>query len=343
MDKGAAIKTFFLIIGIALGLGLGAAWYMTAGPAGHITLETASPRRGQAVEAVYATGTVEATVMLPIAPRVTARLMELNADEGHDVQEGDVMARLEDSDLQKSLDELRARAAFLQKDYDRKDALARSGYETKASLDKAQSELDAIRASIARVEAETSYTRLLAPANGKVIRRDGEIGQMIPANQTVFWLSCCAPLRISAEVDEEDIARVKPGQDVLIRADAFAERTFEGKVLSITPKGDPVARSYRVRVSLSPDTPLQIGMTAENNIIISEKPDALLVPSSAIVGDAVFIIRGGKALRTPIRTGIRGTQESEVTEGLTEEDVIAAQPPKDLQDGAAVTPQRKAD
>jgi membrane fusion protein, multidrug efflux system len=268
-----------------LGLGLAAAWYFTLGPAGTISVETASPRRGMAVDAVYATGTVEATVMLPISARITARLMQLNTDEGHDVKEGDVLAQLEDSDLQKTRDELRARETFLKKDYDRKVALAKSGYETRASLDQARAELDAIRASIARVEAETSFTRLTAPADGRVIQRDGEIGQMIPAGQPVFWLRCCAPLRISAEVDEEDIARVKPGQQVFIRADSFADRQFKGEVLSITPKGDPVARSYRVRISLPADTPLHIGMTAETNILIAEKPETMLVPLQRCAGE----------------------------------------------------------
>ncbi len=310
------------------------------GPAAYPSVDAVSPRTGMAVEAVYATGTVEATVMLPIAPRVTARLMELNADEGHDVKEGDVMARLEDSDLQKTLDELKARDVFLQKDYERKAALAKSGYETRASLDKARADLDASRAAIARVEAETSYTRLLAPADGRVIRRDGEIGQMIPANQTVFWLSCCAPLRISAEVDEEDIARVTPGLKVLIRADAFPDREFDGEVLSITPKGDPVARSYRVRISLAADTPLQIGMTAENNIIIREKPDTLLIPNSTLRDGHVFVIKDNKVHRIAVKTGIRGFEESEVTEGVNPGDRLVAAPAPELQDGAQVNVQQ---
>ena len=319
-----------------LGLGLAGAWYFTLGPAGIPAVEATTPRRGLAVDAVYATGTVEATVMLPISARMTARLMKLNTDEGHDVKEGDVLAQLEDSDLQKTLDELQARETFLKKDFDRKAALAKSGYETRASLDQARAELDAIRASIARAEAETSFTRLIAPADGRIIQRDGEIGQMIVANQPVFWLSCCAPLRISAEVDEEDIARVKPGQQVLIRADAFPEAQFEGNVLSITPKGDPVARSYRVRISLPPDTPLHIGMTAENNIIIAEKPDTLLIPTTALRGGAVFVLQGRTVQRKPVKTGIRGIEDSEVTEGLSGDETLVLNPAPELEDGARV-------
>ena len=63
---------------------------------------------------------------------------------------------------------------------------------------------------------------------------------------------------------------------------------FEGRVAEITPRGDPVARAYRVRIALVDDPPLQIGMSAETNIVIEQREDALLVPAGAVVGDAVW-------------------------------------------------------
>lgn len=331
------MKAFFTFIGMVLGLGLAAGWYFTQGPGGVQTVEVLHPATGPAVEAVYATGTVEATVMLPISARVTARLMELNADEGQHVTKGEVLARLEDSDLQKVLDELRAREVFLRKDYQRKAELAKQGYETKAVLDQARAEWDAIKASIARAAAEAGYTQLLSPADGKVIRRDGEIGQMIAANQTVFWLSCCAPLRVSAEVDEEDIARVQPGQKVLIRSDAFPDDTFHGTVNAITPKGDPVARSYRVRIGFAEDTPLQIGMTAENNIVIAEKESVLLLPNTSIDKDHVWVVTAdGKLQKTAIETGIKGIEQTEIQSGVTAADQVVAVPDETFASGMTV-------
>ena len=116
---------------------------------------------------------------------------------------------------------------------------------------------------------------LTTPADGQVIRRDGEVGDFIPSNQPFFYLAKSgSPLRISADVDEEDIPLIKAGDKVLIKADAFPDRVFDGQVSEITPKGDPVARSYRVRIALPPDTALKIGMTAETNIITKESPNA---------------------------------------------------------------------
>lgn len=294
------------------------------------------PARGTAVEAVYATGTVEPTVMLPVAPRLTGRLLGIEADEGSRVSKGQVLGQLEDADLRKTLDENRSRQVLTEKEYERKSALAKKGYETKSSLDKARADMEAARAAVARTETQIGYLQLLAPDDGEVIRRDGEIGQVIPANQPVFWLSCCAGLRISADVDEEDIARVVPGQKVLIRADAFPGATFNGTVTAVTPKGDPVSRSYRVRIGLSEGHTLRIGMTAESNIIIAEKADALLVPNTAVTGDTVWVVEKGALQKKTVTVGVRGSDKTEILSGVTEQDLVVTDNPKDFDAGRKV-------
>ena len=190
-----------------------------------------------------------------------------------------------------------------------------------------------------RAEAEAHYLDLVAPAAGKIIRRDGEIGQMIAPDKPLFWMSCCAPLRVSAEVDEEDIAQVRPGQEVLIRADAFPGQIFHGTVQSITPKGDPVARTYRVRISLPADTPLMIGMTAETNIVLRKADNALLVPAGAVQQDTVWRVDRGKLENGRSRWAPRTRREVEILSGLGDGDRIVAHPTPGLEgraDGAPV-------
>jgi multidrug efflux system membrane fusion protein len=294
------------------------------------------PSRGPAVQAVYATGTVEATVMLPIAARTAARLVELNVDEGSDVVKNQQLARLEDEDLQEGIAALRAKERFAKKDYERKAAIARGGYETKSGLDAARAAWDSARAALAQAEAEAGFMKLTAPEVGRIIRRDGEVGEMIAANQPVFWMSCCAPLRVSAEVDEEDIASVQPGQEVLIRADAFPGKTFSGKVQGITPKGDPVARSFRVRIGFAEDVPLRIGMTAEANIITGRRDNALLVPAAAVDGARVWIVEDGKLAPRTVEVGARGEEQVEITSGLAETDSVVLRPSPDMKAGDSV-------
>lgn len=294
------------------------------------------PVRGPAVQAVYATGTVEPSVMIPIAPRQTARLMTLLADEGLKVSKGQVLAQMEDTDVSKTLAELQSKAVLAQKQYDRALALLKNKAISPENVDQAKSALEAARAAVERTEAQLSYLKLLAPEEGVIIRRDGEAGELIPANQPVFWMSCCAPYRISSEVDEEDISLVQPGQQVVISADAFPGKIFNGTVQSITPKGDPVARSYRVRIGLENQTPLMIGMTAETNIITQEAKDVLLIPASAVRDNKVWAVENGQLHAKTIETGIRTAQAVEVTGGIDEKATIVQTPDDDLEEGKSV-------
>lgn len=300
------------------------------------TVEVARPQRGVAVQAVYATGTVEAAVMLPVSARGAARLMELNADEGSHVHKGQVLAQLEDSDLQSSIKQLEAREELARKDYERAQILVKQRAVPKRNYDQAKSDLEAARAATREAQAQAGYLQLVAPADGLIIKRDGEIGQLIAANEPVFWLSCCAPLRISSEVDEEDIAQVKPGQEVLIRADAFPEQVFHGRVQAITPKGDPVARSYRVRIEFTEEVPLQIGMTAETNIISEKHENALLLPTSAINKGQVWLVKDGKLVIRPVAIGAKGTAQTEIKEGVADEDMVVLKPDDKLKPGQKV-------
>lgn len=301
-------------------------------------MEVVSPTRGPAVLAIYATGSVEPSVMVPISPKSSGRLVELNADEGQDVKKGDVLARLDDADLQNTISELSAKAAFAKSEYTRKENLLKQGLVSNQAFDQARADLDAAQASLARASVQADYMKLIAPEDGRIIRRDGEIGQMIAANQSIFFLSCCAPLRISTEVDEEDIAKVAPGQKVLIRADAFPEDVFHGKVKSITPQGDSVARSYRVRIELDSSTPLLIGMTAETNIILNESPNALLVPSPAVREGKIQVVAGDSVHIREVQTGSRGPEQTEILSGLTDTDKILKTFDSNLHEGQKIRP-----
>src|SRR6185437_4955393 len=135
------------------------------------TLDVVHPRVGEAVEAVYATGTVEPTVMMPIAARTAARLVVLNVDEGAQVKKGEILGRLE------------AQEQFTREDYRRDMAMLSQGAIAKAVVDRARSDWLAARANAERARNQQDFMKLVAPSAGVVIKRDGEIGELVPVNQ----------------------------------------------------------------------------------------------------------------------------------------------------------------
>jgi len=322
---------FYLsLLAAAVALGL-FAYSQTRTP---VTLER--PTRGPAVEAVYATGTVEPVYWSKVAPVGTGRIAAILARDGDPVKKGTVLARLEDQDKSANVMQLAARRDFLRDELVRAQNLQHKGFISKQGLDRAASELKQAEAALAAASKPLADTRLTAPIDGVVLRQDGETGETVLANQTLFWVGQPKPLRIMAEVDEEDIARVHPGQRVLIKADAFSGVVLEGRVAEITPKGDPINKSYRARISLPDDTPLKVGMTTETNIIVREEANALLVPAAAVTGGKLWVAENGHAKRLPVKTGTIGEKKAEILSGLKGDEAVIANPPPDLKEGDAV-------
>jgi RND family efflux transporter MFP subunit len=323
-----------IVIGAAIVLLLAAAaWYrFGSGP----EVAAAAAKRGTAVEIVYATGGVEPVRWAKVASLIRDRIVEVCDCEGKPVKKGDVLARLDDRQAQAGLKELKAREDFLQREMSRVSELIARNIATTQAYERASSDLRQVQGLISvQTEKIADYT-IVAPMNGVVLRRDGEIGEIAEVGQILYRVGVPKPLQVVAEVNEEDIPRVQLGQTGLFRTDAFPERRLEGKVSEITPMGDIAAKTFRVKIALPDDTPLKPGMSVEANIITREKPNALLIPADAVQGTAVFVLDGSRVRKREVKIGIRGTREVEVLSGLAESERVASPAATDLKDGARV-------
>lgn len=316
----------------------GAAWWRW--PVGlPPAVSVAGVTRGPAVEAVYATGNVEPVHWARVESLVSARILEVLVEDGETVREGQPLARLDDEEQRFRLAELEARARFLRGDLARQEELARRGVSSPAARERAESELAQVIALIAGAKDRLALYVLKAPMDGIVLRRDAEVGDAArtTTKQVLFTIGRTAPLRAVLEVDEEDMPRVRLGQPVLLTADAFPGRALEGTVAQITPLGDPVDKSYRVRVALPDDTPLLIGMTVEANIVVRRDDDALLVPDTAVVDGRVLVLTDeGTVQARKVEAGVRGNGRVQIRDGLTPGTRVVTDPPAGLTDGAAV-------
>jgi RND family efflux transporter MFP subunit len=306
------------------------------------TVEVAAAITGPAVEAVYATGTVEPVRWAAVGPALKARLLDVLVDDGDHVSEGQILARLDATVAEVQVAEAEARARFARAEADRPQLLAARANAARSEVDRAVSEAHAMEAAAEAARRRLDDYVLKSPIDGAVLRRDGEPGEMADTADTVFWIGDPKPLRITADVDEEDVPRVAPGQKVLLRADAYPERVIAGTLRSITPKGDPVQKTYRVRIALPDDAPLLIGMTVEANIVVRENPAAVLVPTTALRDGSVFVLDGGAAVRREIEVGVQGPKLAEVRDKLTAGETVIVDPPADLRSGQRVRVERGA-
>lgn len=301
---------------------------------------TAMPHRGEAVEAVYATGTVEPVRFARVGTKVSGRLTEILVNEGEAVRAGQILAVIEPAEEVSRVQELEARLKLATSELERSKTLRRSGNVSTAALEQAESAQAAAKAALKGAEARLDDHFITVPMNGTVLRSEDQlkVGDMAQPGQILFMVGDASQLQIDAEVDEEDILKVELGQKALIRADAFPGQVLDGDVSAITPHGDPVGRTYRVHVSLPADTPLVSGMTAEINIVVRREAQALLVPLSAITGSAVWTVVDGRAQRAVVTLGAVGREDAEILSGLDETQTIIVQPPAGLAEGQRVRP-----
>jgi len=307
-------------------------WRFGRGP----EVAAAAAARGTAVEIVYATGGVEPVHWAKVASVIRDRIIEVCDCEGKSVAKGDVLARLDDGQVRAGLKELKAREEFLQREMSRVSELITRGAATTQAHERAAMDLQTVQGLISvQTEKISDYT-IVAPMDGVVLRRDGEIGEIAEAGQILFRVGVPKPLQVVAEVNEEDIPRVAIGLVALFRTDAFPDQRLEGKVNEITPMGDVAAKTFRVKMRLPDDTPLKPGMSVEANIVSREKPNALLIPADALQGNAVFVLDGSHVRKREVKIGIRGTRQVEVLSGLADGERVAAPAATDLRDGDRV-------
>ncbi len=308
-----------------------AGWYFSA-PA----VRLAAPVRGPAVDAVYATGIVEPVTWAKVTPTVSGRIVEMCDCEGQPVKRGDLLVRLDDAEERARLAELQARARFLQSDADRYRALVDRRTVSLQTYQQVASRLEEVRAAIAAEQERLNDYTIRSPSDGVVLRKDGYVGEVVAPGEVIFWVGQPRPLWLVADVDEEDIPRVQPGQRALIKADAFPDRVLEGTVRLITPKGDPVNKSYRVRIDLPDTTPLLIGMTTEVNIVVRTVESTVLIPAEAVVGRQVFVVDGSRVRLRPVTIGVAGETMIEIKDGIALDEKVVLAPSAKLKDGDRV-------
>ena len=242
--------------------------------------------------------------------------------EGDGVKVDQVLAKLDDSVERANLDEMIARLKYYEQDRKRKEQLAQRDVASQLALQQSVTFHEEFRA---RVQAQKERIKRLAiktPISGIVLRRDGELGELIQRGQTLFWVGQPDHLQVIASIDEEEISGVASGQRVLIKADAFPGKVLEGSVHQITLKGDPVAKSFRVKIDLPKQTRLLVGMTVEVNIILREDRNSIMVPVSSVLDGIVYKKVGSTIEQVKVKTGINDGVNVQILSGLQQEDQV---------------------
>ncbi|BDU52514.1 permease [Limnohabitans sp. INBF002] len=208
----------------------------------------------------------------------------------------------------------------------------------------AETALSQAQAGAELARARLRYSQVLAPAAGTLIARNVEPGDAVQAGKVLMVLSPEGETQVVVQIDEKHLNLLKVGQTASVSSDAYPDQRFTAELMYINPGVDAQRGSVEVKLRVSqPPAYVRQDMTVSVDIEVAKRSQAVLVPTEAVHNlDSpepwVMKVVSGKAIRTPIRLGLRSQGMCEVLEGLAANDQVLATAALPVNDKARVRP-----
>lgn len=287
-----------------------------------------------------AVGTIQPVHRVEVASRLLARAVEVNVTAGQMVTAGEVLVRLEDSDLRARRSQAESGVAQAQAALDQaraEESRTRAAFETKAiagiEMDRATNALKGAEANLARVrQAETEaktileYATIRSPIDGKVVDKRVNTGDTVTPGQVVVTVLDPTRMQLVASVRESLSRRLKVGETVSVKVDVM-EHACPGTVSEIVPEAEAASRTFQVKVTGPCPEGVYAGMFGRLAIPVGEE-EVLLIPRAAVrsVGQlqCVDVAAEGYRQRRAVRLGRVMGAEVEVLSGLRAGEMVVA-------------------
>ncbi len=312
-----------------------------AGGAGAVTVEAAKVATVSLPQTITAVGSLRSDESVMLRPEVSGRISAIGFEEGKRVAKGALLVQLDPAVPEAEVAQARANLTLAKTKYERAVDLAKSNFISSQAKDEADNNLKIAAASLQLSEAKLAKMTLRAPFSGIIGLRSVSIGDYVKEGADLVNLESIDPLKVDFRVPEVFMRQVAVGQSLQVQLDAVPGRTFDGKVLAVSPLVDAAGRAVVIRaVVRNPDTSLRPGMFARVLLITRDAKNALVVPEQALVpeGDEQYVYRvvDNKAVRTKVGVGQRRDASVEVINGLAGDDVVVTAGQLKLRDGAPV-------
>jgi len=336
------------------------------------TATLTSPSQADAV--LTASGYVVARRKAAVASKGTGTLVYLAVEEGDRVKKGQVIARLDDSDvmatLRRARENLRVAEADLdeaRKNYERMRAVIEKRAVSQADYDAAEARykrvvftIEAAKYAVREAEVAVENTRIIAPFDGTVLKKNADVGEIVAplagaasSKAAVVTIADMASLEVDADVSEANITRVAAEQNCEITLDAYPQHRYPGYVSNIVPTADRAKATVMVKIKFKeydqrvlPEMGAKVTFLAPGTRAdaMTVKP-LLTVPAAAVAARdgraVVFQVKENRAVEVPVTTGRRIGNAIEITGGLKEGDRVISKADDRIKNGTKVSLSQK--
>jgi RND family efflux transporter MFP subunit len=331
------------------------------------TASLTSPSQANAV--LTASGYVVARRKAAVASKGTGTLVYLAVEEGDRVKKGQVIARLDDSDVMASLQRARENLRVAEADlYDAKTnaermrTLLKQGMIAQAEYDISEARykrvvatIDAAKFGVREAQVAVDNTRIVAPFDGTVLKKNADVGEIVAplagaasSKAAVVTIADMSSLEVDADVSEANITRVASQQNCEIALDAYPQQRYPGYVTNIVPTADRAKATVMVKIKFKqydqrvlPEMGAKITFLAPGSSSdrTNIKP-VLTVPATAVATldgrQVVFQIKDERAVEIPVTTGKKLASLIEISGGLKEGDKVISKADDQIKAGAKV-------
>ncbi len=305
-------------------------------------VDVAAAFQDTVVDAIVATGGIEALQQIALRPEVDGRVVGLLFREGARVDSGTPLVKIDDAELKAQVARARADRDLARQALERTRQLLADRAAAPADMERAEAQARVAQASLDLLELRLERTTVRAPFTGVIGQRRVSIGDYVTSQTQLLDLQTVAPVRAVFTVPERYARQLRQGQQVAFRVAALPGRDFSGRVDFVDPAVTLPGRTITVKaLAANRDGALQPGMFIEVRLATETRPDAVVIPEEAIApttgGAFVWVIVDGKATRRDVELGVRAPGFVEIRHGVDVGEPVVVGGVDRLFEGAPVT------
>ena len=275
---------------------------------------------------IQAVGTIRANEEVEIRSEVSRKITGIYFKEGSTVGRGKTLFKLDDSDLNASLNKLKLDEELAVINEKRTKDLLDRGLLPQADYEIQQNTLGKIRADMESVQIQIDKTSIVAPFSGFVGLRNVSVGSYATPSNVLTTMQDLSKLKIDFSIPEKYINFFKVGQKIIFKVEGIDEE-YEGEVYAFEPKLENGTKTLILRaISNRSNSKLLPGSFANVRLIMKEINDAMLVPTEAIIpnlkGQGVYVSKNGKVKLIEVELGKRLEDKVQVIGGVVPGDTV---------------------
>src|SRR3989304_6905487 len=270
---------------------------------------------------IFSNGTLISNEEVELRSEISGKVTNIMFNEGKRVRKGEVLVKINDSELQATLKKNKSRELLARDREYRYKQLLEKNLTSQQEYDLQLSELNSVLADVELTEAQIAKTEIIAPFHGVVGLRSVSVGSYISPLTPIASIQSINPMKVDFSVPQKYFGMVKEGKTIYVKLSATG-KIYNGRIYAVEPKIDQNTRTVQARALIPNDKgELTPGAYVEIDIVLENLEESILIPSETLVpdfeGEKVFIYKSGKAVPQIVITGIRTEKEIQITSGLS--------------------------